>query len=220
MSWAGLQFEFIVLMQLTSFGFAAFGGAWLASGFDGVRMTPQSYTVATGAPVLLAWVVATLPLDPLSFLWTLVLVAALICLAMTDTKMRAVPDCIAIPAMGLGIVHAASIGAPFQWFACSAVGMLLIALGYATLTRGTRHWIGSGDMVMIAGALAWFGPGRLPDLAVIVLLVLCLQALIRRMPLPEPDACMPTKAHRRSRLTIAPALAAAQLAIWLGGPLF
>ncbi len=210
---------FPAMMQLISLGMAAFGGAWFAGAFGAMRLSPQSYTIATGLPVLLVWTLAPLPLPPVGFLWSLVLVGSLVTLAMVDKKLQVVPYGVSIPVIGLGILHAASIGAPYHLHAAAALGLILVAIGVGTLTPRAFAWVGTGDILLVAAALAWFGPLQSPDLALLAGLVLSVQLMLRRLPLPEPEACIPIRAHRGSRLTLGPALVAAQLTLWFGGSL-
>lgn len=210
---------FPVMMQLTSLGMAAFGGAWMARCFGPMRMSAQSYTIAIGLPLVLVWALAPLPLPPIGFLWSMILVGSLVTLAIVDKKLHAVPDRVSIPVIGLGILHAASIGAPYHLHAVAALGLILVAIGVRTLAPRALSWIGTGDILIVAGALAWFGPLHSTDLALLAGLVLAVQLMLRRIPLPEPDACMPIRAHRGSRLALGPAVVAAQLTLWFGGSL-
>jgi Flp pilus assembly protein protease CpaA len=219
MTGVGEPTAFIVMMQLISLGMAAFGGAWMAGAFATLRLSPQSYTIATALPVLLAWSIATLPLPPIDFLWSLVLVASLVALAMVDAKLRAVPDSVSVPVIVLGILQAASIGGPYHLHAIAALGLIFVAIGVATMHPRALTWVGTGDVLIVTAAMAWFGPLYIPDLALLAGLILSVQLMLRRIPLPEPDACMPTQRYRGSRLTLGPALVAAQLTLWFGGSL-
>lgn len=206
--------------QLVAIGGAAFAGAGLASAFEKVRVSPQSYVVTTLVPVGLAWALAPLPLSLGAIWWTLVLVFAVCALGLIDAKTRTVPDAISVPMIALGVLHAAQAGAPHLLFGMAAVGLILLCVLFRYVRRGGVPWAGGGDVLLLAGAIAWFGPWMIPDLLIITGILLLIRFAWSSLPLPDAEACIPRKITEGSYIALAPALGTAQLAVWMGGPLF
>lgn len=212
--------EFLFLTQLSAVGLAGFAGAALAGLFRGVSMAPAYVVAASLAPLGLAWLMAPLPLALAPLSWSLTLVAGLTCLGAFDAATRTVPDIVTIPMILLGVLHAASVGAPYLLFGLSAAALIVFAVLFHMLFRGRGIFIGGGDVLLAAGALAWFGPSLIPDVAILASLVLMLQLVPRLVRMPRANACVPATVTGPDDLPLAPSFAFAQLVLWFGGPLF
>lgn len=209
---------FIFLMQLTSFGMAAFGGVWLAGVVAQVRLSTYGTTLAVAQPVTLILVLTELPLPPSEFLWSMVLVAALIFLAVTDRRTSEGHTGFAFSIIALGILHAATLGTGILLNAAVAAALGLLACGLGNRHPGPGSVFGRNDVLLIAASLAWIGPARSLDLALVTVVMLAALFAIRKVPLPEPDACLPTRAFKPALPSFGPAVASATLALWFGGP--
>ena len=206
--------------QLAAIGLSGIAGVTLAALFRGVSVSPFAGLAASLGPMALAWVAAPLPLAIAPLMWSLILVAGLTCLAAFDANTRTVPDIITIPMILLGVAHAATAGAPHLLFGMSAAGLILFAVALHALLKGRGTFVGGGDVLLVAGALAWFGPSMIPDLAILASLVLLCQLAPRFARIPRADACIPATVTQTDDIPLAPSLAIAQLVLWFGGPLF
>lgn len=195
-------------------------GAMLASQFDGIRVPPNTYLGATATPAILALLLVPGPV-PLSFaLWSMVLILGLSGLAVIDAVSRTVPDILTVPLIPLGLLHAQTSGAPGLVFALSALAVLGVAVAVHLALRRRESWFGAGDTLLLAGAVAWFGPAVLPDLLFLTGLLLTLRLGLGILVDLRPATCLPVARGGDRALPLAPALGAAQLLIWLGGPVF
>lgn len=212
--------EIALLVQLAAVGLAGIAGVTLAGLFRGVSVPPFTIFAASIGPIGLAWAAAPLPLPIAPLGWSLVLVAGLCCLATFDAGTRTVPDIVTIPMIVLGVLHAALVGAPHLLFGLSAAALILFAVAFHAVFRGRGTFVGGGDVLLVAGALAWFGPSMIPDLAILASVVLLFQLAPRLVRIPRSGACIPPVVTHVDELPLAPSLAVAQLVVWFGGPLF
>lgn len=195
-------------------------GAMLASQFDGVRVPPNTYLGATATPALMALVLVPGPV-PLGFaLWSMVLILGLSGLAVIDAASRTVPDILTLPLIPLGLIHAQMNGAPSLVFAVAILGLVGAALALHLALRRQADWLGAGDVLLLAGAVAWFGPANLPDLMFLTGLLLLTRLGLGHLIDLRPATCVPVARGTDRALPLAPALGAAQLLIWMGGPVF
>ena len=198
---------------------AASGGAILATRFDGVSLSARNFLYATAVPGIFGVMFVTGPtILPIAFC-TLGLVAALTCLSVIDGMTRTVPDLITVPMIPLGLVHSWAVGLDYTVFALAALSIVVLGLLGQFLFR-TQSWIGGGDVLLIAGATAWFGPALLPDLAIVTAVLLAPQWALSITPMARTTACVPVDGAADTAVPLAPSLGTAQLLIWFGGPLF
>ncbi len=197
-------------------GLASFLGVRLADRFDGIRIGPAASTLVALAAALATFWLAPGPASLPQTAWTVVLIAALACLGVIDAQTRTLPDLISVPLIFLGLTHAALQGGLLLTFAVSAATAIGLGAIAGALLRQRPGWMGSGDVLLIAAALAWVGPALLPDLMLLSAVLLIAQSAARlvlarlKRPYTDPDTGLP----------LAPALGIALAAIWIGGPLF
>lgn len=131
-----------------------------------------------------------------------VLFVLLAALAWTDAATQTVPDGLTFPFILAGLLYAAASQPGFVPLV--VVAGLLVAVGLAQeWFLQDRGWIGSGDYLLFAGAIAWLGLRAIPDLIILSAILLGLGAIILR----------------RSHLAMAPALSIAIAILWLGEPI-
>lgn len=157
---------------------------------------------ATTVALCAAGVLVLTDIAALPALWTTLLISLLASLAWIDATTETVPDTLTLALVACGLIHSASMGAPFAVPLVTAA--LLLGLGilhdYAT---GDEGWIGSGDFFLTAGIAAWFGPFLLMDVLALTSIFLVLHGIV----------------VRRASIALAPSLALSAAIIWLGGPL-
>ena len=206
---------FVVLASLS-----ATIGAMLAAQFDAVKVHPNIYVLATGTPAILALILIQSPV-PLTFaLWSGVLILALSGLTVMDAMTRTVPDILTLPLIPLGILHAQMNGASGLVFALAALSVIALALVVRALFRRCGGWMGGGDVLLLAGAAAWFGPAMMPDILFLTGVILLARLCLGRVIDLGPATCIPVPRKIDHALPLAPSLGAAQLLIWMGGPFF
>ena len=206
---------FVVLASL-----CASIGAMLAAQFDAVKVQPNIYVLATGTPAILALILIQSPV-PLTFaLWSGVLILALSGLTVMDAMTRSVPDILTLPLIPLGILHAQINGAPGLVFALAALSVIALAVAARFLLRRSGGWMGEGDVLLLAGAVAWFGPAMMPDILFLTSVILLARLCLGRVIDLGPATCIPVPRKIDHALPLAPSLGAAQLLIWMGGPFF
>ncbi len=195
-------------------------GAMVASQFDGVSVRPNTYLSATATPAVLVFLFVQGPV-PLTFaLWSMVLILGLSGLAVIDAVTRTVPDILSVPLIPLGLLHATASGAPGLVFGSAAIGIIVLGLAVHLLFRARTAWLGGGDVLLLAAAVAWFGPAVLPDLLFLTCLLLLIRLGLDQLVDLGPATCIPVARKTDRALPLAPALGAAQLLVWLGGPVF
>ncbi|MGJ8583844.1 MAG: prepilin peptidase [Marinosulfonomonas sp.] len=168
---------------------------------------------ATAVPAALMVLLVDGPVPVSKLIWSMILISGLTALFSIDAKTRLVPDLLTIPMIVLGLCHAALQTQLFQVFAVTSIGVILVAYLVSLVMRNKTSWIGAGDVLLFSGAMAWFGPGLAPDLLVLTGAFILLWFLAAKLlPTTEP-------ASGDRFLPLAPALGAAQVAIWMGGPL-
>lgn len=191
-------------------GAAGFAGIWLAAQLDGVRVGATMSALTTVILVGLAIFLVPGPASALDVGWSIVLITGLTALAAVDARTRTVPDLVSVPMIALGLAHAAMQGGLLVVFTISAAVIVMLGMLMGRILAKGPGWMGSGDVLLLAGAVAWFGPAMLPDLLLISAIALIAEVVVLRLvrrPI-GPD------------LPLAPALGLAQIVIWLGGPLF
>lgn len=165
-----------------------------------------------GIVALLAAVIAVfVPSASTGFLaWSAAMVLLLSALAVFDAETLTVPDALTIPLIATGMLHAAlnlAEPAPFLVAPIALVGAGWLAGKLAG--EGRFAWLGGGDVLIAAGALAWLGPFVFADyLLVAGVLVVLLAA-----------AELVLHCRGTPRFALAPASAIAQISIWFGGPI-
>lgn len=195
-------------------------GAMLASQFDAVKVHSNTYLLTTATPAALALLLVRNPV-PLDFaLWSMLLILVLSTLAVMDAVTRTVPDFMTLPLILIGLVHAQMHGASGIVFAAAALCIIAAASAGAFLLRLRSGWIGGGDVLLLAGAVAWFGPAMLPDILFLTGLMLFARLCLSHIVDLGPATCVPVPRNIDRSLPLAPSLGAAQLLIWMGGPLF
>jgi prepilin signal peptidase PulO-like enzyme (type II secretory pathway) len=198
--------------------FSATLGAMIAALFEAVRLRPAIVLVTTTTPALLAFLLVQEPV-PLSFaVWTIALVAVLSGLSAMDAVTRTVPDLLSVPLILLGVIHAQANGASGLLFGAAALCVIGLGLAASALFRGRTAWLGGGDVLLVAGAVAWFGPTLLPDILLLAGVLLFARACLARIVNFGPLACVPVAGPVDRGLPLAPSLAAAQILVWMGGP--
>ena len=198
-------------------GVAVFAGLIGATKLDGLRPGLPATLIFSATCAALCWALTNAPV-PLGFaLWTVVMLFGLAALAAIDGATRTVPDALSVPMILIGLAHAATY--PGLIWTHAGASALVIALGLfvGLLTRGrSGGWLGGGDVMLLAGAVAWLGPALIPDVLILTVCGIALQwatDLIMRVRRASNAATPLTEQP------LAPALALAQGIIWLGGPL-
>ncbi len=194
-------------------------GAALASRFDGVTLTPGGFVVACAIPAVLAMLFSGAGVPLHVALWTFALVGALSALSVIDATTRTVPDAISVPMIALGLVHCHLSGLNLWIFGGFSFAIIVLGLAGQILIRA-ESWVGGGDVLLFAGAVAWLGPGLLPDVILLAAGLLCLRLAAESLAAPRAVICLPTHVQQDTGVPLAPSLGAAQLLIWFGGPLF
>lgn len=196
---------------------AAVAGGLVAWRFAGVARRFWVFGCVIAMPVLLTVVLIEAPV-PLAFVgWSIILVAGLTCLTVIDAQTRTIPDLVIVPMIVLGLVHATTRDGLFISFAVATLGVIAVGIVVGVVMKDRSGWIGGGDVLLFAGALAWLGPAVAPDILLltgvglgVMFSIRYISRLTRRKNNNSPDDFMP----------LAPTLGLAQLAVWLGGPLF
>ncbi|MGB3317155.1 MAG: A24 family peptidase [Albidovulum sp.] len=195
-------------------------GAMLAAQFDAVKVHPNIYVLATGTPAILALILVQAPV-PLTFaLWSAVLILVLSGLTVMDAMTCTVPDVLTLPLILLGVLHAQMSGASGMVFAGAAMSVIAIAVAARCLFRCGDGWVGDGDVLLFAAAVAWFGPAMLPDILFLTGIILFVRLCLGRVIDLGPATCIPIPQKFDHAIPLAPSLGAAQLLIWMGGPFF
>lgn len=198
---------------------AASAGAIIATSFEGVSLSLRNFLYATSVPGLLAVLCVSNPTPLPIVLSSLGLVAALTILSVVDGTTRTVPDLISVPMIVLGVVHAWVIGLDHLVFGIAALSVIALGIVGHVLIR-SQSWIGGGDVLLVAGAMAWFGPAMLPDLAIATSVILVPQLILSVSSTARPASCIPVHTPIDNSVPLAPSLGTAQLLLWFGGPLF
>ena len=195
-------------------------GAMVAAQFEGVKVHPNVYLLTTATPALLALWLVDAPVPLIYALWSMALILALSGLAVIDAVTRTVPDMLTLPLIGIGLLHAQANGAPAAVFAIAAFCLIAAAVAVPPLLRQRGGWIGGGDVLLLAGAIAWFGPAMLPDLLFLTGVILLARFGLSRLIELGPATCVPVARAPDRSVPLAPSLGAAQFLIWMGGPFF
>lgn len=198
-------------------GLAVFFGLVLATKFDGLRPGLPATVVFAACCALLTALLINVPVTATFAAWTLTMALGLAALAAIDGATRTVPDALSVPMIALGLAHAATYPG-IVWIHTGAAA-LVIALGLfmGMLTRGRGGgWLGGGDVVLLAGTVAWLGPALIPDVLILTVCGIAVQwATGVAMRLRGAE----TAATPLTEQPLAPALAVAQGIVWLGGPI-
>lgn len=196
---------------------AVFAGLTLATKFDGLRPGLPATLIFSATCAALGWVLTTTPVPPGFALWTTAMILGLAALAAIDGATRTVPDALSVPMIALGLAHAATYPGLIWIHAGAAALVIALGLFVSLLTRGRgAGWLGGGDVVLLAGTVAWLGPALIPDVLILTVCGIAVQwATGAAMRLRGAD----TAATPLIEQPLAPALAIAQGIIWLGGPL-
>lgn len=195
-------------------------GAMVAAQFEAVKVHPNVYLLTTATPALLALWLVDAPVPLIYALWSMALILALSGLAVIDAVTRTVPDMLTLPLIGVGLLHAQANGAPAAVFAIAAFCLIATAVAVPQLLRLRGGWIGGGDVLLLAGAIAWFGPAMLPDILFLTGVILLARFGLSRLIELGPATCVPVARAPDRSVPLAPSLGAAQLLIWMGGPFF
>lgn len=198
---------------------AASAGAIIATQYEGVSLSARNFLFATSVPGLLAVLCVSGPTPLPIALSSLGLVTALTALSVIDGTTRTVPDMISVPMIVFGVLHAWAIGLDHLIFGLAALGVIALGIAGQVMIRA-QSWIGGGDVLLVAGAVAWFGPAMLPDLAIVTSVILIPQLILSVKSSARPASCIPVDPQIDSSVPLAPSLGTAQLVLWLGGPLF
>lgn len=180
-------------MIAIAIGLATFGALTLVNYSEGLRLNNRWLL---GITVLAALFFGGFGLA--TTIWSVVLVAILLAISITDLKTQLLPDWLT----GLLIV----IGLTQAGFAVpsllAALICVLCALANATITK-EDGMIGSADYLLCAGLVAWLGPLYAFDALLIALGLFGLQLILTG----------------RRLAAFAPALSLGLAAIWFGGPM-
>lgn len=182
---------------------AIFTGVAGARHFD--RLTLPRW-IAPLCAVTLGILAAQLIQRDQSPLWlgaTSILFILLAAIATIDAVTETIPDVLSMTLTGAGLLYSYATGTPPLALGLLAGAFILIAVLRDWLFDDTGA-IGSGDLILVAGVIAWVGPLLLID-------VLLIAAVVGIIQLPFT---------RRTTLPFAPAITFGLGAVWLGGPLF
>ena len=164
----------------------------------------QTARLLTALAVLAPTGLAPAGADPGFVMWTMILAALLASLSVIDLTSRTVPDLLSVPLILLGLGHAWMRGLAVGTMAATVAVIIVAALIVARIPSRLRMGIGGGDVLLLAGALAWLGPTVALDLMILVpVLLLPIWAVTR---------------DGAGGLPAAPAFACATMLLWLNGP--
>ncbi|MEM8631814.1 MAG: prepilin peptidase [Pseudomonadota bacterium] len=192
---------------------AACFAVWAVEGHKSPFL-PLSVGIAVAALTLLL----APPTVPVGFaIWSLIMFGGLTALGATDSLTKTVPDLISVPMVALGLVHAATMGQLWPFGLSVAIVLVFAILWAALAPQRLSSLIGGGDVLLLAVALAWVGPGVLPDLIVLTAAILIAQVAVMRAigiasvsdPSERPENAVP----------LAAAIGLAQGILWVAGPL-
>ncbi len=195
---------------------AASLGAIIASRFEGVALSPRAFLYVTLIPALLCQFTVDAAVRADVALFTVIFVAGLSCLAVIDAKSRTIPDLISVPMILVGLMHASFSGFDTVVFATSALSVIALGLTGQFLFKEV-DWFGGGDVLLVAGALAWFGPVLVIDIVLLSALVLVPQLIVAKTWAMRPSVCLPVQGPATG-VPFAPAFGFAQMVIWFLGP--
>lgn len=199
---------------------AATLGAMVAALFDGVKIGTRTFLLATAVPAALAFLLVDRPVPVPFALWSVVLILGLTGLAVIDAATRTVPDLLCLPLIVLGLVHAEASEAPVAGYATTSIAILILGAIVARVAGGAARWIGGGDVLLLSGAAAWFGPAALPDLVIVASALLLARLAVAPLIPVGPVTCIPITRTPDRDLPLAPTLGTAQILLWFGGPIF
>ncbi|MEO0692185.1 MAG: prepilin peptidase [Pseudomonadota bacterium] len=194
-----------------------FAGLTLATKFDGLRPGLPATLIFSAICAALGWALTPVPVSIGFALWTTAMILGLAALAAIDGATRTVPDALSIPMIALGLAHAATYPGLIWIHAGAAALVVALGLFVSLITRGRGGgWLGGGDVVLLAGTVAWLGPSLIADVLILTVCGIAVQwATGATMRLRGADST----ATPLTEQPLAPALAIAQGIIWLGGPL-
>jgi prepilin signal peptidase PulO-like enzyme (type II secretory pathway) len=135
---------------------------------------------------------------PLPSQWTIVLLAILTALAVTDLKTQLLPDWLTGLFIATGLLQSG-----FALPTLFGAAILIVCAVLNALITSDEGMLGSADYLLCAGLIAWLGPLYTLDALIITLFIFGLQLII---------------SHRKIA-ALAPALSIGLLAIWLKGPI-
>jgi leader peptidase (prepilin peptidase) / N-methyltransferase len=156
-----------------------------------------------------AYVLAPEQADPAFVAWSVALVTGLVALGAVDAASRSVPDALSIPMIAGGILHAWARGLPVLPMAVAVAVVIGVALAVSSVPSRLRHGIGGGDVLLLAGGLAWLGPMVAVDIVLLTGAFL-IPVFAWHLAAKSPFSGVP----------VAPALGASTLLLWLKGPVF
>lgn len=187
---------------------AALAGLRLARLFEPATGRILTFAVPLGVGVA-SYLLAPAQADLAYIAWSMALVAGLVALAAVDAVSRSVPDALSIPMIAMGLLHAWVRGLPVLPMAAAVAVVIGAALAISLLPSRLRNGIGGGDVLLLAGGLAWLGPTVAVD---IILLTAALLIPVFAWRLAGGSSL--------SDVPVAPALGASTLLLWLNGPVF
>lgn len=196
------------VLLATALSCAAVAGVLLAALFEPApgRILKIAVPLGVGGA---AFLLAPAQADLAFVAWSAVLVTGLVALAAVDAASRSVPDALSIPMIAMGLLHAWSRGLPVLTMAATVAVVIGAALAVSLLPSRLRRGIGGGDVLLLAGGLAWLGPTVAVDI-IILTAALLIPAFAWRLAGKSSLSDVP----------VAPALGASTLLLWLKGPVF
>lgn len=188
---------------------AALAGAGLARLYPDIRPLTSTVIISVAIAGVLPMLLLAGPVPAAAALWSVVLVVPLAAIALVDLGSRTIPDLFVLPLIVLGLAHAWLTGPHGTPFAIAALAIVGAGGLGALILRGRAGWIGAGDVLLAAAAVAWVGPGLLPDLMIAAALAMLAHAGLARLFRPPAG-----------QLPLGPSLTFAIALLWFGGPIF
>ena len=208
-----------VILLIFVLGLTAFAGSrWL-----GIANPRRMGWLTIGAFALTLTLLAPATLPAGYIFWTAILFPLLLLLGLTDAQTYTVPDGLTVPLIALGCLHATLHVPGWMLFLVGPIALVTTGMVAAwILPERLTAWVGGGDVLLLAGALAWLGPASLFELLCLVCLLAPLSALANRPQnaMSPEGSTTNTESPDLTAFPLAPAIGLATAFFWVNGPLF
>lgn len=198
-------------------GAAIIGGQWLGSRYSDVDHSLPFAIFSTIVALAAARMLTNGPI-PVGFsIWTVPLFIGLSSIALIDFKTRTVPDLIVVPLVVLGLAHSAFFD-DLLFPAAIGVGVIILfSLANSLIFKSESGFLGGGDVLLLAAAVAWLGPGLLPDVLFLAAVFLIFQGLFVFVKLQFSSN---GEWQGVRYLPFGPAIGMSMAIVWIAGPIF
>ena len=138
------------------------------------------------------------------------MVLLLVALSMVDLHSRTIPDLLSLPLILLGLVYAVINDVDVLARAAAVAVVLVAAIITGWVGGRISRAVGAGDVLLVAGGIAWLGLALVPNLIITTSILLVLGVASATIARRRAPAFVP----------LAPAFGLAMCVIWLFGPIF